>query len=108
MLKKVSIVEDSFQEGSNNSNNNTQNSPGRRTRGLGKKTIEKVNTINSDPALSLLKEKTSTVKNLTCKCSRSKCLKMYCECFTQGRYCNESCSCINCCNTKEYKIEIMK
>lgn len=54
----------------------------RKTRGLGKKTIEKHTKINSDPSLTVLKEKTETVKNLACKCSKSKCLKMYCECFT--------------------------
>ena len=26
---------------------------------------------------------------------------MYCECFTVSRYCNESCTCLNCCNTEE-------
>ena len=26
---------------------------------------------------------------------------MYCECFTQGRFCDESCNCVNCLNTEE-------
>jgi len=26
---------------------------------------------------------------------------MYCECFTQGRYCDETCNCIGCKNTPE-------
>ena len=33
-----------------------------------------------------------------CRCSRSKCLKGYCDCFNAGRYCNEFCKCLGCCN----------
>lgn len=38
----------------------------------------------------------NTVKS--CNCSRSKCLKGYCDCFNAGRFCNEFCKCCNCCN----------
>ena len=80
----------------------------RRTRGLGKKTIHKQSTINSDIALTVIRQKTSSVKTLTCKCAKSKCLKMYCECFTAGRFCDENCSCVNCCNDQDHKDEIIK
>ncbi|KAK1265939.1 Protein tesmin/TSO1-like CXC 2 [Acorus gramineus] len=33
-----------------------------------------------------------------CKCKKSKCLKLYCACFTASTYCHESCSCQDCCN----------
>lgn len=33
----------------------------------------------------------------TCNCRNSKCLKLYCECFASGRYCN-NCNCANCMN----------
>ncbi|KAL7534816.1 hypothetical protein ACHAXR_008392 [Thalassiosira sp. AJA248-18] len=36
-----------------------------------------------------------------CKCVKSKCLKLYCECYSQGITCNEDCVCIDCKNTKE-------
>lgn len=45
-------------------------------------------------------EKIKTV----CGCSKTKCLKLYCECFTEGKYCQD-CDCRNCHNTSEYKEE---
>ncbi len=35
-----------------------------------------------------------------CNCKNSKCLKLYCECFASGRYC-DGCNCQNCHNTKD-------
>ncbi|XP_042394893.1 protein tesmin/TSO1-like CXC 5 [Zingiber officinale] len=32
-----------------------------------------------------------------CNCKNSKCLKLYCECFAAGVYC-DGCNCTNCCN----------
>ncbi|CAL9090038.1 unnamed protein product [Musa acuminata var. zebrina] len=33
-----------------------------------------------------------------CNCKKSKCLKLYCECFAAGVYCSEPCSCQGCFN----------
>ncbi|KAE8684179.1 Tesmin/TSO1-like CXC domain-containing protein, putative isoform 2 [Hibiscus syriacus] len=33
-----------------------------------------------------------------CNCKRSKCLKLYCDCFAAGLYCIEPCSCLDCFN----------
>ncbi|XP_050218596.1 protein tesmin/TSO1-like CXC 2 [Mercurialis annua] len=33
-----------------------------------------------------------------CNCKKSKCLKLYCECFAAGIYCIEPCSCQDCFN----------
>ncbi|OMO54273.1 hypothetical protein CCACVL1_27932 [Corchorus capsularis] len=38
-----------------------------------------------------------------CNCKRSKCLKLYCECFAAGIYCVDSCACENCYNKPEYE-----
>ncbi|MEW5305676.1 MAG: hypothetical protein WDW36_008202 [Sanguina aurantia] len=35
-----------------------------------------------------------------CNCKNSKCLKLYCECFASGKYC-DGCNCVNCFNNKE-------
>ena len=40
-------------------------------------------------------------KNNKCSCKNSNCLKFYCECFSNGKYCND-CSCCNCKNTEEF------
>lgn len=39
-----------------------------------------------------------------CNCRRSKCLKLYCDCFKTKKYC-EGCNCVNCCNTKNNEKE---
>ena len=41
------------------------------------------------------------IKNNKCSCKNTNCLKFYCECFSNGRYCND-CSCCNCKNTEEF------
>ncbi|EPS70626.1 hypothetical protein M569_04133, partial [Genlisea aurea] len=33
-----------------------------------------------------------------CNCKKSKCLKLYCDCFAAGVYCAEPCACIGCFN----------
>ncbi|KAK8553525.1 hypothetical protein V6N13_062327 [Hibiscus sabdariffa] len=39
-------------------------------------------------------------KQKQCNCKNSRCLKLYCECFTSGIYCN-GCNCLNCHNNVE-------
>ena len=34
-----------------------------------------------------------------CRCKHSGCVKMYCDCFANGKLCTELCSCDNCENT---------
>lgn len=50
-----------------------------------------------------------------CTCSKSKCLKLYCECFAAGVPCGPDCGCKECCNNESCadliqlaKEEIMK
>lgn len=33
-----------------------------------------------------------------CHCKRSRCLKLYCDCFAQGVYCHDLCQCASCLN----------
>ncbi|KAL4439714.1 hypothetical protein ABPG75_002715 [Micractinium tetrahymenae] len=43
-----------------------------------------------------------------CNCKKSKCLKLYCDCFANGGYCGPSCSCINCANKVENSETVRK
>lgn len=36
-----------------------------------------------------------------CNCKKTKCLKLYCECFANGGVCSPTCKCENCHNTTE-------
>ncbi|CAD5194309.1 unnamed protein product [Musa acuminata subsp. malaccensis] len=36
-----------------------------------------------------------------CSCKRSKCLKLYCDCFAAGTFCSEVCGCQQCVNRPE-------
>ena len=47
------------------------------------------------------KGSSGTAGRKACTCKNSKCLKLYCECFASGGYCNEACKCRNCCNNKD-------
>ncbi|XP_021817853.1 CRC domain-containing protein TSO1-like isoform X2 [Prunus avium] len=42
-----------------------------------------------------------------CNCRRSKCLKLYCECFAAGVYCVDSCACVNCYNKPEFEDTVL-
>ncbi|VDQ15875.1 unnamed protein product, partial [Trichobilharzia regenti] len=39
-----------------------------------------------------------------CNCTKSHCLKLYCECFAQGQLC-QNCNCHNCMNNLAYEEE---
>lgn len=37
-------------------------------------------------------------KTKTCNCKKTKCLKLYCECFSSGEMCGPNCNCTGCFN----------
>lgn len=43
-----------------------------------------------------------------CNCNKSKCLKLYCECFGRGELCTPSCKCKVCFNKKGCEVERQK
>lgn len=43
-----------------------------------------------------------------CICRKTKCLKLYCECFSSGKTCTEDCSCHDCSNDPNHTAEIIK
>ncbi|KAL4617608.1 hypothetical protein GN956_G21531 [Arapaima gigas] len=42
-----------------------------------------------------------------CNCTKSQCLKLYCDCFANGEFCN-NCNCTNCFNNLEHETERLK
>lgn len=46
--------------------------------------------------------KFETAAHPPCHCKKSKCLKLYCDCFASERYCTD-CKCSNCQNTPEFE-----
>lgn len=38
----------------------------------------------------------SALENIKCKCSRTACLKLYCDCFRADIVCGEYCNCVGC------------
>ncbi|CAG9463995.1 unnamed protein product [Pedinophyceae sp. YPF-701] len=40
------------------------------------------------------------VARQACNCKNSRCLKLYCICFSSGVYC-DGCNCVNCCNNQD-------
>ncbi|XP_058012511.1 tesmin [Ahaetulla prasina] len=42
-----------------------------------------------------------------CNCTKSQCLKLYCDCFANGDFCS-NCNCNNCYNNPEHEIERFK
>lgn len=47
---------------------------------------------------------TATSRTTQCNCKKSKCLKLYCECFSALKFCS-GCNCFECHNTSEFAIE---
>lgn len=45
---------------------------------------------------------------VSCKCPKSKCLLMYCECFSRDALCNEKCSCYQCRNNVDFEDKRQK
>ncbi|EFN51873.1 hypothetical protein CHLNCDRAFT_139785 [Chlorella variabilis] len=41
-----------------------------------------------------------------CNCKKSKCLKLYCDCFANGGYCGPACSCSSCANKVENRAMV--
>jgi hypothetical protein len=42
-----------------------------------------------------------------CNCKNSRCLKLYCECFSLGEYCN-NCNCVNCHNNSSCEVKLSR
>ncbi|CAA6671740.1 unnamed protein product [Spirodela intermedia] len=43
-----------------------------------------------------------------CNCKKSKCLKLYCDCFAAGMYCTDTCACQGCLNRPDYEDTVLE
>lgn len=59
------------------------------------------------PVNGLPAAETSSRPRKPCNCTKSQCLKLYCDCFANGEFCN-NCNCNNCFNNLEHETERMK
>ena len=46
-------------------------------------------------------DKKENIEKFTCNCTKTKCVKKYCECFANNRYCKD-CNCVECLNKYIY------
>ncbi|XP_068651541.1 uncharacterized protein [Aristolochia californica] len=71
----------------------------------------KLEELNQTSPRKKRKRATPSVENEGCKrcnCKKSKCLKLYCECFAAGVYCAEPCTCQECFNKPEYEDTVLE
>ncbi len=46
-------------------------------------------------------DKSPSMGKNTCNCKKSKCLKLYCDCFAFGGVCGPECNCLECSNVDD-------
>eukprot|EP01017_Pseudomicrothorax_dubius_P011088 TRINITY_DN14091_c0_g2_i2.p1 TRINITY_DN14091_c0_g2~~TRINITY_DN14091_c0_g2_i2.p1 ORF type:complete len:296 (+),score=30.39 TRINITY_DN14091_c0_g2_i2:89-976(+) len=65
--------------------------------------------VSSSQGLNEMEEQKSTITSVKtlvetgCKCRKSRCLKLYCECLAKGQMCGESCGCTHCYNNPQHE-----
>ena len=56
------------------------------------------NSSNASSSPSTNTNQPVSTKQMICNCTKSQCLKLYCQCFAQLSYCGSSCNCQDCYN----------
>ncbi|XP_034094903.1 protein lin-54 homolog [Gymnodraco acuticeps] len=59
------------------------------------------------PLNGLSAAETTSRPRKPCNCTKSQCLKLYCDCFANGEFCS-NCNCNNCFNNLEHETERLK
>ena len=59
-------------------------------------------TVATLPSTSAVASAPSNRPRKPCNCTRSQCLKLYCDCFANGEFCS-NCNCINCSNNLDHE-----
>lgn len=63
--------------------------------------------INEYQLIAISKKRSEIKQKYSCNCKRSKCLKLYCDCFANGELCID-CNCQGCSNVVGNDVEIRK
>ncbi|GFS44980.1 TESMIN/TSO1-like CXC 2 [Actinidia rufa] len=73
--------------------------------------VEELNTSSPQKKRQSYMKKASAANDgdgcKRCNCKKSRCLKLYCDCFAAGLYCVESCACQECLNRPEYEDTVL-
>lgn len=88
-------AQDSFHEANNGNNNDSTNNNSNNSDVDGREGA----TSPSQIELSHRDE----VTNMGCTCKKTKCLKLYCQCFAVKIYCGGNCRCLVCFNTTKHE-----
>ncbi|KAI3823815.1 hypothetical protein L1987_05258 [Smallanthus sonchifolius] len=75
---------------------------------LNSEQAERVDAYRSNPKKKRKKTESSGDGCKYCNCKKTKCLKLYCDCFAAGIYCAGSCSCQGCFNRPEYESTVLE
>ncbi|XP_017344127.1 protein lin-54 homolog [Ictalurus punctatus] len=59
------------------------------------------------PLNGLSPSETTSRPRKPCNCTKSQCLKLYCDCFANGEFCN-NCNCVNCFNNLDHEGDRLK
>uniref|UniRef100_A0A3P8VSD9 Lin-54 DREAM MuvB core complex component n=1 Tax=Cynoglossus semilaevis TaxID=244447 RepID=A0A3P8VSD9_CYNSE len=70
-------------------------------------TSSSVQTQARLPLNGLTPAESTSRQRKPCNCTKSQCLKLYCDCFANGEFCN-NCNCNNCFNNLEHETERLK
>ncbi|KAM9841877.1 protein lin-54 homolog [Aulostomus maculatus] len=70
-------------------------------------TSTSVQTQAKLPLNGLSTAESTSRQRKACNCTKSQCLKLYCDCFANGEFCN-NCNCNNCFNNLEHEAERSK
>ena len=71
---------------------------------LSQETTTTTTPIGTPHGTPLKPTQLGTPSGKKCNCKNSKCLKLYCECFASGKYC-DNCNCQTCKNNKDFRAE---
>ena len=93
----------------NRFNNNNLLSNNQRMHSSLLSTFEKGNLLlrnknNSNELKNCIKQNNIINTKICCTCTKTNCIKKYCACYSNGKFC-DGCECINCMNTSKNKKE---